>query len=252
MSQETSRKGQRQSQLTQTLPTGVHDLQIGAFSSGIKFVKTSINLEIVKIEADLTEITFYINDLKKNNRHSVECHSSTMVRIDLISTTCDRVESKYQVQDDEIGALFTKAIDDQLKILKNHVLTVVNNTNQSAIHLARSDSERKKLKDEILAHVENIHKNYETNPHIPRHYKPLTEEKLSVKGSLTYFLGENAIYVKDIPKLEEWPKFFGEGKYNHIEVIRAIDMLQEDFHTIDQIIVGKLPSLFTRTAKKWY
>ncbi|MBW0492347.1 hypothetical protein O181_032062 [Austropuccinia psidii MF-1] len=29
-------------------------------------------------------------------------------------------------------------------------------------------------------------------------------------------------------------------------------MLQEDFHIPDEIIVGKLHSLLTRTAKKWY
>ncbi|MBW0559644.1 hypothetical protein O181_099359 [Austropuccinia psidii MF-1] len=29
-------------------------------------------------------------------------------------------------------------------------------------------------------------------------------------------------------------------------------MLQEDFHILDEIIVGKLHSLFIRTAKKWY
>ncbi|MBW0505824.1 hypothetical protein O181_045539 [Austropuccinia psidii MF-1] len=29
-------------------------------------------------------------------------------------------------------------------------------------------------------------------------------------------------------------------------------MFQEDFHTPDEAIVGKLHSLFTRTAKKWY
>ncbi|MBW0529298.1 hypothetical protein O181_069013 [Austropuccinia psidii MF-1] len=29
-------------------------------------------------------------------------------------------------------------------------------------------------------------------------------------------------------------------------------MLQQDFHIPDEIIVGKLHSLFTRTAKKWY
>ncbi|MBW0577507.1 hypothetical protein O181_117222 [Austropuccinia psidii MF-1] len=44
----------------------------------------------------------------------------------------------------------------------------------------------------------------------------------------------------------------GEGEYNHIELIRTIDMLQEDFHIPDEITVGKLYSLFTRTAKKWY
>ncbi|MBW0577706.1 hypothetical protein O181_117421 [Austropuccinia psidii MF-1] len=87
---------------------------------------------------------------------------------------------------------------------------------------------------------------------MPRSYTPLTEEKPSVKGSLTPFLGENHICDKDIPKLEEWPTFSGEGEYHHIEFIRTIDMLQEDFHIPDKIVVGKLHSLFTRTSKKWH
>ncbi|MBW0540961.1 hypothetical protein O181_080676 [Austropuccinia psidii MF-1] len=85
-----------------------------------------------------------------------------------------------------------------------------------------------------------------------RNSTPLTEEKCSVKGSLTPFLGESPICAKDIPKLEEWPKFSGEGEYNNIERSRTIHMFQEDFHIPDEIIVGKLQSLFTRTAKKWY
>ncbi|MBW0514738.1 hypothetical protein O181_054453 [Austropuccinia psidii MF-1] len=87
---------------------------------------------------------------------------------------------------------------------------------------------------------------------MPRHSTPLTKEKLSVKESLTPFLGENVISAKDIPKFQEWPTFSGEGEYSHIEFIRTIYMLQEDFHIPDEIIVGKLHSLFTRTAKKWY
>ncbi|MBW0509529.1 hypothetical protein O181_049244 [Austropuccinia psidii MF-1] len=85
-----------------------------------------------------------------------------------------------------------------------------------------------------------------------RHYTPLNEGKGYIKGIFTPFLGENAICAKDIPKLEEWPTFSGEGEYNHIEFIRTIDRLQEDFHIPDEIIVGKLHSLFTRTANKWY
>ncbi|MBW0544646.1 hypothetical protein O181_084361 [Austropuccinia psidii MF-1] len=87
---------------------------------------------------------------------------------------------------------------------------------------------------------------------MPRHSTPLTEGKLSFKRSLTPFLGENVISAKDIRKLEEWPTFSGEGEYSHIELIRTIDILQEDFHIPDEIIVGKLHSLFTRTARKWY
>ncbi|MBW0484579.1 hypothetical protein O181_024294 [Austropuccinia psidii MF-1] len=141
-------------------------------------------------------------------------------------------------------------INDQLRILKDHVLEITKNTNQFATHLAKSDNERQKLKNEIIANVKQIHKNYE--PHIPRNSKPLNEEKLSFKGSFIPFLGETPICAKDIPKLEEWPAFSGEGEYNHIEFIRAIDMLQEHFHIPEEIIVGKLHSLFTRTAKKGY
>ncbi|MBW0536417.1 hypothetical protein O181_076132 [Austropuccinia psidii MF-1] len=118
------------------------------------------------------------------------------------------------------------------------------------MHLAKIDSERQKSKNEIIANVEKIHKNYES--HISRHSTPLNEEKLSVKGSLTPFSGENPICAKYIPKLEEWTTLSSEGEYNHIEFIRTIDMLQEDFHIPDEVIVGKLPSLFTRTAKKWH
>ncbi|MBW0562539.1 hypothetical protein O181_102254 [Austropuccinia psidii MF-1] len=145
---------------------------------------------------------------------------------------------------------FILNINDQLRILKDHILEINKNTNQFATHWAKSDNGRKKLMNEIIANVEQIHKNY--NPHMPRHSTPLTEEKRSVKEILTPLLGENLISEKDIPKFEECATFSGEGEYNHIEFIRTIDMLQEDFHIPDEIIVGKLHCLFTKTAKKWY
>ncbi|MBW0564744.1 hypothetical protein O181_104459 [Austropuccinia psidii MF-1] len=278
-SQEPSRQGQRKSQLAQTLPTRVQDSQIGAFSRGqcvqygqdshgiygqgagkdeqnismqmideIHFVQSNIDVKIGKLDAKLTKITLDINDLKKNDKQSAEMHKSVITTLELLTNTCDRIESKYQVQNDEMEDLSILNINDQLKILKDHVLEIAKNTNQFATHLAKSDSERQKLKNEIIANVEKIHKNYE--PHMPRHSTPFTEKKISVKGSLTPFLGGNVISEKDIPKLEEWPKFSGEGEFNHIKFIRTIDMLREDFHIPYKIIVGKLHSLFTRTAKK--
>ncbi|MBW0555087.1 hypothetical protein O181_094802 [Austropuccinia psidii MF-1] len=141
-------------------------------------------------------------------------------------------------------------INDKLRILKYHFLEVINNTNQFATHLAKGDSERQKLNNQIIANVEEIHEIYE--PHMAKHSTPLTEEKRSVKGSLTAFLGETPICGKDILKLEEWPIFSSDREYHHIEFIRTIDKFQEDFHIPDEIIVGKLHSLFTRTAKKCY
>ncbi|MBW0476355.1 hypothetical protein O181_016070 [Austropuccinia psidii MF-1] len=230
-SQEPSSKGQRKSQLAQTLTTRVQDPQIGTIRSGqcfqygqssygihsqiagkdeqdlstqiiqeIQFVKTSIDVELGKCDAKLNKITSDINELKKNYRISADLHKLKTTRLDLISNACDRIEGKYQVQDYGMEDLFISNINDQLKILKNYVLEIVDNTNLFTTNLARSESERQILKDEIIAHVGKIHKNYEPNSHIPRNPTSLTEEKLSVKGSLTPFLGENAISERDIPK----------------------------------------------------
>ncbi|MBW0531155.1 hypothetical protein O181_070870 [Austropuccinia psidii MF-1] len=35
--------------------------------------------------------------------------------------------------------------------------------------------------------------------------------------------------LKEVPKLKEWPHFSGEGEYDHMEFIRVIDMIKEDF-----------------------
>ncbi|MBW0559841.1 hypothetical protein O181_099556 [Austropuccinia psidii MF-1] len=231
-SPEPSREGKRQSQLAQNLPTRVQDSQIGAFRSGrclqygqnsygihsqragkdeqdfstqiideIRFVKSSIDVELCKFDAKLNKIILDMRELKINDKKYTEWYQLTNVRLDSITNKCDGIESKCQVQNEEMEDLSILNINDQLRILKDHVLEITKNTNQYATHLAKSDSERKKLKNEIIANVEQVHKNYE--PHIPRYSTPLTEKKLSVKGSLTQFLGENVISAKDIPKLEE-------------------------------------------------
>ncbi|MBW0513458.1 hypothetical protein O181_053173 [Austropuccinia psidii MF-1] len=130
-SQEPSRKGKSQNQLAQTLPTRAQDPQIGAFSHGhclqygqdsygihsqgegkdeqnlsmeiiqeIHFVKTGINVEIGKIYAKLAKITLDINDLKNNVKHSSEIYKSLIAKLELLTNKCDRIESKYHVQDD--------------------------------------------------------------------------------------------------------------------------------------------------------
>ncbi|MBW0524804.1 hypothetical protein O181_064519 [Austropuccinia psidii MF-1] len=130
-SQEPSGKRKRQSKLAQNLPTRVQDPQIGTLSSGkclqygqnsygfhsqgegkdeqdfsmqiipeINVVQNSIDVELGKIDAKLTNIKLDINDLKKDDRHSSEWHKCTIAKLDSINNTCDRIESKCQFQDD--------------------------------------------------------------------------------------------------------------------------------------------------------
>ncbi|MBW0568656.1 hypothetical protein O181_108371 [Austropuccinia psidii MF-1] len=222
-SQEPSRQGQRQSQLAQTLPTRVQDSQIGAFSRGqclqygqdsygihgqragkdqhdfstqriyeIHFVKSSIDVELGKFDAKLNKVILDMGELKRNDKRYTEWYQLRNVRLDSTTNTCDRIESKCQ--NDEMEDLSILNINYQLRILKDHVLEITQNTNQFDTHLAKSDSESQKLKDEIIANVEQIHDNYE--PHMPRHSTPLTEENNSVKGSLTPFIGEKCYLCK--------------------------------------------------------
>ncbi|MBW0536635.1 hypothetical protein O181_076350 [Austropuccinia psidii MF-1] len=235
--------GKRKANWHRPYPQGcrIPKLEPSAMDSVFNMARTFMEFtakEKERMNRKLTEITLNITDLKKNDKQSAEMHKSVIITLEILTNTCDRIESKYQAQIDEMKDLSILNINDQLKSLKDHVLEISEDTNEFATHLAKSNSERQKLKNEIIANVEQIHKNYE--PHMPRNATPLTEEKHSVKGSFTPLLGENVISEKDIPKLEEWPTFFGEGEYNHIELIRTIDMLQEDFNMPDEIIVGKL------------
>ncbi|MBW0553111.1 hypothetical protein O181_092826 [Austropuccinia psidii MF-1] len=173
-----SRKQQRQSKLAQTLPTRVQGPQIAAFSHGkclqygqnshgihsqkagkdeqdlsiriieeIKFFKSSIDVEIGRYDAKLNKITSDISELKRNDKTSTEWYKLGNVKFYSITNKCDRIESKFQVQEDEMRDISISHINEKLAILREQALEIINNTNQFATHLEKRDSERQKLKN---------------------------------------------------------------------------------------------------------
>ncbi|MBW0515239.1 hypothetical protein O181_054954 [Austropuccinia psidii MF-1] len=58
--------------------------------------------------------------------------------------------------------------------------------------------------------------------------------------------------LKEVPKLEEWPHFSGEGEYDHVEFIRGIDIIKEDFKLTDRLVTARFNTLCTRSAHRWY
>ncbi|MBW0470345.1 hypothetical protein O181_010060 [Austropuccinia psidii MF-1] len=215
-SQEQSRNGKKQRQFGKTLPERVQDSQIGAFSYGqcvqyghhsygfhsqatqkdekdfskkpideIRYNQYSMDVKRNKVETELKKFTSNINKLKNNDKTFTECCKVKNARLESVLNKCDRIQKKCKVKNDELEDIYISHINDQLLILKNHVLEIVDNTNLFATHLARSDSERQKQKNEIIAHVEKINKNYETNTQMKRHSTPFTEEKPCVNESLT-------------------------------------------------------------------
>ncbi|MBW0505583.1 hypothetical protein O181_045298 [Austropuccinia psidii MF-1] len=57
--------------------------------------------------------------------------------------------------------------------------------------------------------------------------------------------------LKEVPKLKEWPHFSGEGEYDHMEFIRGIDIIREDFELPDRLVTARLNTFFTKSAHRW-
>ncbi|MBW0524210.1 hypothetical protein O181_063925 [Austropuccinia psidii MF-1] len=43
---------------------------------------------------------------------------------------------------------------------------------------------------------------------------------------------------KAVTKLKEWPHFSGEGEYDHMELIRGIDIIKEDFELPERLVTA--------------
>ncbi|MBW0566793.1 hypothetical protein O181_106508 [Austropuccinia psidii MF-1] len=85
----------------------------------------------------------------------------------------------------------------------------------------------------------------------------LDKNVLNLNNDLHHTISSNAevetdYSFKDIPRLEEWPTFSGEGEYNHMKFMTTTDMFKEDFNIPDEYISARLHSLFTNSGKKWY
>ncbi|MBW0591569.1 hypothetical protein O181_131284 [Austropuccinia psidii MF-1] len=58
--------------------------------------------------------------------------------------------------------------------------------------------------------------------------------------------------LKEVPKLKECPHSSGEGEYDHMEFIRGIDMIKEDFELPERLLTARFNTLFTKSALPWF
>ncbi|MBW0470854.1 hypothetical protein O181_010569 [Austropuccinia psidii MF-1] len=57
---------------------------------------------------------------------------------------------------------------------------------------------------------------------------------------------------KELPKLKEWPHFSGKGEYDHMEFIRGIGMIKEEFELPEILVTERVSTFFTKSAHRWY
>ncbi|MBW0576416.1 hypothetical protein O181_116131 [Austropuccinia psidii MF-1] len=79
--------------------------------------------------------------------------------------------------------------------------------------------------------------------HIKSPVKP-KEERTNPFITVLSHQDNSQVSMKEAPQLKEWPTFTGEGEYDHMSFIKAIEMLQEDYAIPDELITSRLHSLF--------
>ncbi|MBW0548108.1 hypothetical protein O181_087823 [Austropuccinia psidii MF-1] len=170
---------------------------------------------------------------------------------------CARIEPKVTLlnQPDDNSIPFMTI---QLKDLRIQVQSLENSTGHNAAllqeQLEKSDKARLELKEDIQSSINNI----SLNNNLPGQSTPILDRNvLNLNNDLHHKISSNsevetACNFKDIPSLEEWPAFSGEGEYSHMEFMKTIDMFKEDFNITDKYISARLHSLFKKLAKKRY
>ncbi|MBW0565438.1 hypothetical protein O181_105153 [Austropuccinia psidii MF-1] len=83
------------------------------------------------------------------------------------------------------------------------------------------------------------------NPQVFDPYNSKLKNELSTSfHNLKASMGQ--ALLKEVPKLKEWPHFSGEGEYDHMELIRGIDIIEEDFELTERLVTEIFNTLFTR------
>ncbi|KAI9628167.1 hypothetical protein KEM48_011747, partial [Puccinia striiformis f. sp. tritici PST-130] len=57
---------------------------------------------------------------------------------------------------------------------------------------------------------------------------------------------------KAVPRASDWEKFNGELPYNHELWLQNIDVFVRDYYLLDYMIISRLTTILTDTAKNWY
>ncbi|MBW0559039.1 hypothetical protein O181_098754 [Austropuccinia psidii MF-1] len=244
-------KGKGKAQMEQALPTELQDsqeredshgqcVQYGKNSEGIQkqgrgkiqqiFSKVDLVKLVNQIETFNKEIitklkTFeYIQQKLGNEILQVKESQKTMIGLENINK----------------DNIFLAQICARLKELRIQVKNFENSTGHHAAvfqeQLEKSDKERIELKEDIQSSINTILLKNE----LPRQSTPILDRNvLNVNTDLNHEISSNveveaACNFKDIPRLEEWPTFSGEGGYNHMEFMKTIYMFKEDFNIPDE------------------
>ncbi|MBW0569620.1 hypothetical protein O181_109335 [Austropuccinia psidii MF-1] len=240
-------------------------------------IKNSL-LSLQEINNSLLSLTKLVVQNRKeidNIKFMVE-NNKTKVLIDNTQKLIKEQQELYKyikdIKDKTLTINYDVSIENLTEKLNNLSISVEkfeekNSSHQKLLldHVEKRDEARMHLKDDIQSEIrlitEKMDKINEANANMPKLSTPFSNIRSPVKPkeelknpSITDLSHQdnNQVLMKEAPQLKEWPAFTGECEYDHMSFIKTIDMLQEDYAILDELITARLHSLFEKSAKRWY
>ncbi|MBW0501551.1 hypothetical protein O181_041266 [Austropuccinia psidii MF-1] len=248
-------EGKGKIQVEQALPTELQNYkerkerhgqcaQYGKNSDGILKQEGGKNEPTISKEIDF--IKLLTNFETCNNQILAEPNNFHYIQQKL-----ERIESNVTLlnqPDDNSISFMTKKLKDSRIQVQNLEYSTGHNAALFQEQLEKSDKARLELKKDIKSSIHHISLKNE----LLRKTTPIPDRNVfNLNNDLHHMISSNAeveatCNFKNIPGLEEWPTFSGEGEYNHMEFMKTIDMFDKDLNITDEYISARLHSLFTK------
>ncbi|MBW0581527.1 hypothetical protein O181_121242, partial [Austropuccinia psidii MF-1] len=194
--------------------------QILANLNNSKYIQKKLGREILQV--------------KESQKSIIGLESVNKANILSLTQICAKIECKVFLLN-QPDYNYISFINKKLRELRIQVQNLENSTGHNASlfqeQLEESDKERLEMKEDIQSSINNISLKNE----FPKQSTPIIDGNvLNVNNHLHHTIPSNAeletaCNFEDIPKLEEWPTFSGEGEYNYMEYMKTIDTFKEDF-----------------------
>ncbi|MBW0578266.1 hypothetical protein O181_117981 [Austropuccinia psidii MF-1] len=162
-----------------------------------------------------------------------------------LTQICARIEFKATLLN-EPNQNSISFITRQLKESRIQVQSLENSTGHNAALFQEQWEESYKAIFELKGDIQSSINNISLKNELPRQSTPILDRNLfNLNNDLHHTISsradvETASNFKDIPRLEEWPNFSGEGEYNHMEFMKTIHMFKEDFNIPDEYVSARL------------
>ncbi|MBW0511840.1 hypothetical protein O181_051555 [Austropuccinia psidii MF-1] len=224
----------------------IDDMIETRIKQAINIIKGDNKKALDDISKPFTEVKTHIIALKK-------CFDTSKEEISKLTIKLNEVISDNTKQTELWNQLTYKADDN-----KKNVITSIQNLQHELRNLQRCNNSKMKDIEQLLntvprmfTHLNQNEVTWFPNPQV----LDIENSQLKNDFSTSFHNLEPTMgqaLLKTVPKLKEWPHSSGEGEYDHMEFIRGIDMIQEDFEVPDRLVTARFNTLFTKSVHRWY